>query len=205
MSQRGICQVYFIAHTGLSVCKKADHNSVPQSLLHNHMICYKLENDTRVHLGSKDGQSYACKPFVADPVKPGFYVSWFYVSLNSTHVFFFVSKRDPQEKPYIFLEFTFFLLTHFLDFLFKLSIICPIVVILSIFNSKSRKEIDNSVIISCLQFRLYISLLPVKASRCSVPFQLGILLLRERSPTSYMISICMVLARSVWLQIFGGS
>ena len=92
--------------------------------------------------------------------------------------FFSVSKGVPQENPYILIEFTFFLLTHFLDFLFKLSIICPIVVILSIFNCKSRKEIDNSFIISCLQFRLYISLLPVKAPRCSVPFQLGILWLR---------------------------
>lgn len=121
--------------------KTAGHNSVPTSQLHHYVICHKLANGTEVNLRNKEVPHYVCKAFVADPVKRGFYVSRFYVFLNSVH-FFYRFQLISIRGPYIFLEFTSVLLTHSLDFGFKLSIICPVVVILTIFYFKPRKEID---------------------------------------------------------------
>jgi len=80
--------------------KTAVHNSVPTSQLHHYVICHKLTSDTAVNLRNKEVSRYVCKAFVEDPVKRGFYVSWFYVFLNFTH--FFSVPTDFRKRNLIY-------------------------------------------------------------------------------------------------------
>jgi hypothetical protein len=91
-------------------------------------------------------------------VKVGFYVPCIYSAFNAMHVFTSPTKTSIRTMS-LFVELTSVLSTHFLNYMFKLSINWLVVVILRTFNWNSRKQNDFSVIISYLLYCLHVHLL----------------------------------------------